>query len=180
MLQITSISSNNNDIDQLKPILRIIIESLVYVFMVNGFLMMALSLYKGGEMVYHLTKIPDLHSFDTSPRLACRLLAGASLLIGLINLSGLILFNRSQMAALFDQFLGKVSEDEVVISKRKKVQMWLTIISHLFNYVIQSLMPILFIYTMVMFQKVIRKLLDSFSKGKQLLSFEILNLLFLA
>lgn len=163
-LLITSMNQNMNNINELKAILKHIIESMVYVFLINGFFMFAFSIYNGGMLIYHISKIPDINEFDHNLRLAIRLLSCTIVLIFVINLFGLVLFNTSRLGAIIGLFQ---DTEENMENRLNMMQIWFMIVFHLINYICLSLMPILFVYTMIIFRQVIRKLLNTYATGKE-------------
>ena len=154
----------------LKPILRNLTKSAVYIFMIDALCQFVFNLILGGSLVSRISRLPGLREVgDRDRKLAYQLLAGTFLIIGGFSLAGLLIFNQKQLKTLVELLLAQFKssgggvfegEQKVVVDEEevdKLVQTALIVCVHQYHYFILAMVSVLFVYTMITG----RRILDS-------------------
>ena len=152
----------------LKPILRNLTKSAVYIFMIDALCQFVFNLILGGSLVSRISRLPGLREVgDRDRKLAYQLLAGTFLIIGGFSLAGLLIFNQKQLKTLVELLLAQFKssgvfegEKKVVVDEEevdKLVQTALIVCVHQYHYFILAMVSVLFVYTMITG----RRILDS-------------------
>lgn len=155
-LSLFTVSRNQTNISQMKPILRAIIGSLLYVLCLDDLTISLYLMIRGGQLVRLLIKIPNIESIDYSKSFAFRALSIALTISCIINMLGFISFNDEQTDKLISSKISFWSKIYILINLVMTILMFINL----------SIMPILFIYTMILFKFSIEKLVNAFSSGK--------------
>ncbi|KAF7494144.1 hypothetical protein SSS_08704 [Sarcoptes scabiei] len=152
-LSLFTVSRNQTNISQMKPILRAIIGSLLYVLCLDDLTISLYLMIRGGQLVRLLIKIPNIESIDYSKSFAFRALSIALTISCIINMLGFISFNDEQTDKLISSKISFWSKIYILINLVMTILMFINL----------SIMPILFIYTMILFKFSIEKLVNAFS-----------------
>ena len=142
-------NDDSNMFSQLKPFLRILLQWTACIFLINILITMAYNLVFGGTMLYRLATIRELRMVDNSKRYA-HLMIIVLLLTGLcIKLIGFWLYQRdSVMIILFAPPEGRTVLYGLIKFARETL-------SYFVYFITLSMNSLWFIYSMVMFQRVI-------------------------
>lgn len=151
----------------LKPILRIIMEWLTYVYGLNGFLSGLFSLLFGGAFLKRLLTIREFSRIDNSKSLAMVLIGGDIVAVLAIKFGLIWAYQQEQIQMLF---LSNVDpHDEMMQFQRQMgtIKFFLEIIISLTQTLFLSLNTIWFMYIMYMFRKCIEQMQEDVKRGKQ-------------
>ncbi|XP_027194325.2 uncharacterized protein LOC113789038 [Dermatophagoides pteronyssinus] len=151
--QSINLSESHDQIRCLKPILSNIIDFLYIIVVFDELVPIIYLLIRGRKLINLIIRIPYIDEFDHSKRFAYRSLAIAFITALFINIIGFISFNQTSKQIIMDP--------EQYFSSRL-----FTLIAPIFNtflFVYLSVIPIMFIYTMMLFKFVIEKLLNTFA-----------------
>ncbi|KAH9408858.1 hypothetical protein TYRP_011129 [Tyrophagus putrescentiae] len=156
-----SSSDENSDMSQLKPILRLIMEWLMYVFMFNGFFSVAYNLLFGGALLHHLVGIGDFADLDDSRSLAVRLLGATLGAILTIKLATMSLYQSELLKLFFEDNESGQHYDPNFLAVKRPV-MLVNLVAELLattgHYLILSMISVFFLYSMIMFKRSIEAL----------------------
>ncbi|OTF77048.1 hypothetical protein BLA29_003414 [Euroglyphus maynei] len=151
--QSINLSESHDQIRCLKPILSNIIDFLYIIVVFDELVPIIYLLIRGQQIINLIIRIPYIDEFDHSKRFVYHSLAITFATSLFINIIGFISFNQTSKQIIMD--------NEQDISARL-----FTLIAPIFNtflFVYLSVIPILFIYTMILFRFVIEKLLNTFA-----------------
>lgn len=158
---------------ELKPILRSIMESVIYVFILEGILNYVYNLIAGGRLIWCITEIADIKStkFDFDKRqFGIRLLSGLLVFVLTMVTASVFIFNMDRVYSIFGwQTSGQLSEEKVDPTEWLSTERLLLLsFSHCVNFTILSVVPMLFVYTMIIFQKQIYLVIEEVQRKQEL------------
>ena len=148
----------DNMLEELKPILRYIVQSLAYVHLIDSIVVYSYNLIFGNEMIRVLCKVPSIQrTIDTDYSIAVKLLVSQVIALFGVTIIVLILFNNSFLNVLYQfAFARHFTFNDEQLNELKAL---LSIAGmHVTNYVAISVTSLIFIYTMVVFYRYIRTL----------------------
>lgn len=151
----SKMSYNQTEIVQLKPILRAIIDSLLFVLLLDVLVLVVYLLIRGRKLIDLLIRIPNIDSFDHSRQFAYRALGITFTLSCIINVLGFFSFNTDSVEELFDIHSNFLSRVKIIFQ----------LITQIIMFAYLAVIPILFIYTMMLFKFSINQLLNTFASG---------------
>lgn len=151
----------------LKPILRIIMEWLTYVYGLNGFLSGLFSLLFGGAFLKRLLTIREFSRIDNSKSLAMALIGISIVAVFAIKFGLIWAYQQDQIQMLF---LSNAPQDEMMQFQRQMgtIKFILEIIISLTQTLFLSLNTIWFMYIMYMFRKCIEQMQEDVKRGKKI------------
>ncbi|KAH9491188.1 hypothetical protein DERF_015919 [Dermatophagoides farinae] len=151
--QSINLSESHDQIRSLKPILSNIIDFLYIIVVLDELVPIIYLLIRGRRLISLLVRIPFIDQFDHCKRFAYRSLIIAFMTALFINIIGFISFNQTSKQIFMDP-------DSDFGSRL------FTLVAPIFNtflFVYLSVIPIMFIYTMMLFRFVIEKLLNTYA-----------------
>lgn len=151
----SKMSYNQTEIVQLKPILRAIIDSLLFVLVLDVLVLIVYLLIRGRKLIDLLIRIPNIDSFDHSKQFAYRALGITFTLSCIINVLGFFSFNTDSVEELFHVQTNFLSRMKIILQ----------LITQIIMFAYLAVIPILFIYTMMLFKFSINQLLNTFASG---------------
>lgn len=156
-----------DDFADLKPILRMVTQSILYVHTIDQVIMyFMVNFIIGGRLVYQLTQVPgiSLEKFDNKAVVKKMLLYLMAILLT-VNVAANVMFNSHTFKDFFTWFFGYTATLER--SKKLYFLKWLIITAiHVYNDVVISMVPVLFLYTVLLFRKNLSVIGDSVKNGK--------------
>ena len=164
-----NLDNYRNEFSNLKPILKLILESVVYIYGVEGFINLGMNLFYGGKLLQDLNQVATLNlgSFEGKDKLGVYLLAGVIVATFTINLIPILLYNQEQIRFVFALCfrLNMVENDEQFEeTKIKTIKLATITLIHAFDYAIHSIVPVLFLYTMILFRRHVQHISQSASQ----------------
>ncbi len=162
----------------LKPILRNLTKSAVYIFMIDALCQFLFNLILGGSLVSRISRLPGLREVgDRDRKLAYQLLAGTFLIIGGFSLAGLLIFNQKQLKTLVELLVAQFKssgvfegEKKVVVDEEevdKLVQTALIVCVHQYHYFILAMVSVLFVYTMITGRRILDSMRAEVTGGEE-------------
>ncbi|XP_075676930.1 uncharacterized protein LOC113789037 [Dermatophagoides pteronyssinus] len=151
-----SIMHNNDELietENLKPILKNIIKLLLVVHLIDLIIFHIFSIIYGLDLIRKILSIPFVKEFDQSRKFAYRSLAVSYIILTLITLTGNILLNKESLIKIIDP------QSSISTRFSKFFQIFGMIIGFSHNII----MPLLFIYTMMLFKFCIQRLIDNYA-----------------
>lgn len=152
-----SIEGYKHGLRGLKPVLSCLLHSILYTFTLETFASLFFNLLMGNRLLLKIVNIPGLRSnkLDCDRSIAKKLLLPLLAIILAINITTLLLFNYKNVVIVLNWIFNPSetfpNEDE---SETKRLIIALSFT--LFCYGFQSIISILFIYIMLIFEKNIR------------------------
>lgn len=151
-------NSGTIEMTKLKPIIRTIIESLTYVFVLDNCLNSAYNLVFGGHLICKINEIMNVRLLDRDNRLAKKLILRCLLVIFMMNLVLTVSFGSDYIKVLIEMATKNVNQNEAMAQHLPDVEnsLWVMLsryILHLVQCINLTLFPNLFIYAMQMFKR---------------------------
>lgn len=143
----------NSDISQLKPILRMIMEWLLYVFMLNGFFSIAYNLLFGGALLHHLVGIGEFADLDDNRSLGTRLLGSTLGAILAIKLATMSLYQSELIKLFFDEDHRYGPNFERIKRPVILINLAVELLATTGHYLVLAAVSVLFLYSMIMFKR---------------------------
>lgn len=144
---------SNSDLSQLKPILRMIMEWLLYVFMLNGFCSVAYNLLFGGALLHHLVGIAEFADLDDNRSLGTRLLGFTLGAILAIKLATMSLYQSELVKLFFEEDQGYAPNFERIKRPVMLVNLAAELLATTGHYLVLAAVSVLFLYAMIMFKR---------------------------
>ena len=155
----------SREFQYLKPILRMVMESMIYAFMLEGFSNYLINLISGGKMISQIANIPALQEFDTNRKFAIQTLTVLTITICAIFSIGIVMFNQKHLYILYQICFDDQFELTIDI-KLELIKLAVFSLMHLTHFTILSIIPILFLYCINIYRKHIEDIGKSCQNGK--------------
>ena len=142
-----------------KPVLQMILQSIVYIFLTDYLLVHPFSLLCGGRIVRDIAAVPLIREVDTSKWFLLRVILFSSGLHLIQSTIGFCVFNGRHLRQFYRWAFTagyQLSEDEEYITKRSVF----IILIYPAYYLFESMITFLFIYVMMVFRGCVRKIID--------------------
>lgn len=161
---------------ELKPILRLIVQSLAYVHMVDSLVVYSYNLIYGNEMLRALCKVHTVfieRTVDADYSIAGQLLVSQAAALLAVSVIVLLLYDYSFLKLIYQfAFTHNFTFNVEQLNELKSVLFVGGL--HIANYVAISVTSLIFIYTMIVFARYIGTLqLKLIEEGKWRLSFSL-------
>lgn len=151
----------------LKPILRNITKSIIYVFMIEGLFQFTLNLFIGGRLISRISRLPDLSLYDANRKLACRLILFTYLMLAIITVIASVIYIQKQLRTAWNLLVGRSSgippEDIILMAKTCLVSL-----IHQQHYFLLSMASVFFVYTMIVCRRAIDNLREEVANVSEL------------
>lgn len=139
-----------------KPVLRHILQSLMFVFLVDYLVSYPFSLVKGGQLVQQLVSVPEIRQIDSSKGFVLKIFSATVAFFITISSVGFIAFSGKYFHLFIKWTFGggdeegsSVSQHDVFTLKRCLA----LLVVYPFYFMIQSVTAVLFVYVMYIFKK---------------------------
>ena len=162
-----NIAHYQSEFQNIKPILARIGQSVVYLFAIETCINFSVNLFTGGKLICLISKLAGALPQDKfDPPMFWWFVAKLTIIFGIIGTS-LAMFNRERVVLLFQILFSENVSIVIDIERQNEVWKMIGMTSyHCGDYVIHSMWPVLFTFTMVVFKTHVQLTRESIKKGK--------------